>query len=56
MHRHWREFGPPAYVAVAMYLGLNKPRRSKDELNDPDELARFLADLPIASRSGAPQA
>lgn len=52
MHRHWREFGPPAYVAVAMYLGLNKPRRSAEALSDPDDLARFFAELPAASRSG----
>lgn len=24
MHRHWEKFGPPAYMAVAGYLGLIK--------------------------------
>lgn len=22
MHRHWRKFGPPVYMAVAGYIGL----------------------------------
>jgi len=24
MHMHWKKFGPPVYIAVAAYLGLNK--------------------------------
>ena len=27
MRKHWREHGPPVYIAVAAYLGLNeKPK------------------------------
>ncbi len=53
MHRHWRAFGPPTYVSAALYLGLAKPRRAGGgRLDDPDELARVLADLPGAVRSG----
>jgi hypothetical protein len=55
MHRHWREFGPPTYVAVALYLGLNKPRREDHGLDDPEHLARFLAGLPGVQRSGMDQ-
>ncbi|MDR3471604.1 MAG: hypothetical protein P4M09_07920, partial [Devosia sp.] len=55
MHRHWREFGPPTYVAVAMYLGLNRPRRTSSGLEGPDDLAQFLANLPGAVRAPAAQ-
>ncbi len=46
MHRHWAEFGPPVYVAVASYLGLNKPKAAtsagRDD-DDPDGLGELLA-------------
>ena len=42
MHEVWREFGPPVYVSVAAYLGINKPKTAKDEALDAEELARFL--------------
>jgi hypothetical protein len=49
MHRHWRVYGPPAYVAVALRFGLIRPRREADTLSNPDELAQFLANLPGAA-------
>lgn len=27
MHKHWKENGPPVYMAVATYLGLAKPAK-----------------------------
>jgi len=42
MHRHWREFGPPVHMAVAAYLGLNRPRATTLA---GDELADFLSSL-----------
>ncbi len=54
MQRHWARCGPPAYIAVALYLGLAKPRpAAADRCDDPDSLARFLATAPwgLAARS-----
>lgn len=48
MHEVWREFGPPVYVAVAAYLGFNKPKAAMDETMDEEDLARFLAQFPNA--------
>ena len=53
MQQVWREYGPPAYVAVAAYLGLNKPRSGVDDLIDSDELAGFLAQFPGARAPAA---
>ncbi len=54
MQRHWRVFGPPTYVAVALYLGLGKPDRTEaNAAADPDELARLLVDMPGAARTVA---
>ena len=50
MHRHWAKFGPPAYVAVAAYLGLNKRGSSAAQALDTGELADFLAHLSGADR------
>jgi hypothetical protein len=44
--RHWSREGPPAYIAVAAYLGF---RRSSPNSPDPLEgvdLARFLGAFP----------
>jgi hypothetical protein len=44
--RHWRREGPPAYIAVAAYLGLREsPRRAADLLEGPD-LLNLLAAFP----------
>jgi hypothetical protein len=49
MQRHWARHGPPAYIAVALYLGLNRPRPvAADRLNDPEDLANFLRAFPGA--------
>ena len=46
MQRHWARHGPPAYRAVALYLGLVKPPPSRAEtLDTPDAVAAFLASL-----------
>jgi hypothetical protein len=51
MQRHWVRYGPPTYIAVALYLGLTKPDApAKPELVDPDDLANFLCNFPGASR------
>jgi hypothetical protein len=34
MHEHWAAFGPPVYIAVAAYLGLNKPKEPEQDLGD----------------------
>jgi hypothetical protein len=42
MHKHWREFGPPVYIAVAAYLGIAKaPEPPRDE-DDPDGLGELM--------------
>ncbi|HUO12653.1 MAG TPA: hypothetical protein VMU37_07845 [Caulobacteraceae bacterium] len=46
--RHWAREGPPAYIAVAAYLGLRQPRRRADTLEGQD-LVNFLAAFPGAS-------
>jgi hypothetical protein len=52
MQRHWARFGPPAYVAAALYLGLNKPQPgSAEPIRDPDDLADLLAAMPWARRA-----
>jgi hypothetical protein len=49
MQRHWARHGPPAYIAVALYLGLTRPPpRPADQLNDPEDLANFLRAFPGA--------
>ena len=49
MQRHWARHGPPTYIAVALYLGLNRPRPgAADRLNDPEDLANFLRAFPGA--------
>lgn len=55
MHRHWREYGPPTYMAVAAYLGMSGTRPAQDRIQDPDDLAVFLANVPGAARSAAGQ-
>lgn len=52
MQRHWARHGPPTYVAVALYLGLNgvKPSDS-DQLTDPEDLANFLRAFPGATEA-----
>jgi hypothetical protein len=53
MQRHWLRYGPPTYVAVALYLGLSKPKPpAENQLVDPDDLANFLRTFPGAV--GAP--
>jgi len=53
MHEVWREFGPPVYVAVAAYLGFNKPYRSADDALDGEGLANFLRQFPGADSSAS---
>lgn len=51
MHRHWAVFGPPAYVAVAAYLGLNrKVAPPTARLDDAEGLADLLAAMPGGAR------
>jgi hypothetical protein len=44
MADHWRQFGPPVYVAAAAYLGLIKPNKKKkkqqEKTGDLEELHR----------------
>ena len=42
MHRHWRDFGPPVHMAVAAWLGLNRP---PPQTVAGDDLADFLSTL-----------
>jgi hypothetical protein len=44
--RHWRREGPPAYVAVAAYLGLREPSRSRTEPLEGQDLINYLAAFP----------
>jgi hypothetical protein len=50
MHEVWREHGPPAYVAVAAYLGFTQPKPSAEAL-DLEDLANFLSQFPGGARS-----
>ncbi len=52
MQRHWARHGPPTYIAVALYLGLNavKPHAA-DQLTDPEDLANFLRAFPGAAEA-----
>jgi len=43
MHRHWSVHGPPAYIAIALRLGLARPQPRSPE--DPEALGAFLASL-----------
>jgi hypothetical protein len=43
--RHWSREGPPAYIAVAAYLGLRTPPRPADPLSG-DDLLNFLKVFP----------
>ncbi|MDR3508432.1 MAG: hypothetical protein P4L64_11090 [Caulobacteraceae bacterium] len=50
MQRHWVRYGPPVYIAAALYLGLSKPeRRARDQVSDPADLALYLESLPGVS-------
>lgn len=54
MQRHWARCGPPAYIALALYLGLTKPpARAGERCDDPDSLAHFLQSAPwgLAARA-----
>ena len=53
MHAVWREFGPPVYVAVAAYLGFNKPKASREEALDGEDFVNFLRQFPQATGSPA---
>jgi hypothetical protein len=47
MQRHWVRCGPPAYMALALHLGLGAANRSTaDRLDDPDGLLNFLRTFP----------
>ena len=37
----WLENGPPVYVSAASYLGLIKPKSSKEAPGDLNELAKL---------------
>lgn len=41
MQAHWKESGPPVYMAVAGYLGLISEKKSKD-VGNLDELEELL--------------
>lgn len=56
MHAVWREYGPPAYAAVAAYLGLNRPAAGGEGVVDAEALAEFLTDFPGATGSRKSQA
>lgn len=55
MQEHWREFGPPAYMGVALYLGLTKFKKSggdgggssggSDLMTNPEDIANYLRTL-----------
>ena len=45
MMRHWSREGPPAYIAVATYLGLRAPPPSAETLAGED-LMNLLAAFP----------
>lgn len=34
---HWKKNGPPVYISVALYLGLNKPGKSAPHSGPPTE-------------------
>lgn len=48
MKKHWRENGPPVYLSVAHYLGLNNPPKKTPEaseqvpLAEPEHIAAFV--------------
>jgi len=44
--RHWRREGPPAYVAVAAYLGLRQVSGAPPDLFEGQDLVNFLAAFP----------
>lgn len=50
MHDHWAEYGPPVHVALAIALGMTKPKAERieegeGEGEEPDDLAEFLAGI-----------
>ena len=46
MLRHWSVHGPPAYVAVAAYLGLRKAEPARRDVLEGEDLANFLSQFP----------
>lgn len=49
--RHWKEVGPPVYMAVAAYLGLGTELKEKGPQAKPsskvgDDPAKLLAQFP----------
>jgi hypothetical protein len=49
--RHWSREGPPAYIAVAAYLGLRSAGARRNEDLGGVDLANFLAAFPGGERS-----
>jgi hypothetical protein len=52
MQDHWLRVGPPAYILHAMelgYKGTDSGENSDDFVEDPDELAALLANIPGGS-------
>ncbi len=52
MQRHWAKHGPPAYMAIALYLGLSRLKEPRvDRLDDPADLTNFLSAFPGATQT-----
>jgi hypothetical protein len=49
--RHWSREGPPAYIAVAAYLGLRPARGGDNDQCGGQDLANFLATFPGGERA-----
>jgi len=44
--RHWRCEGPPAYIAVAAYLGLRRGKPKPPDVLEGRDLIDFLSAFP----------
>jgi hypothetical protein len=52
--RHWRREGPPAYVAVAAYLGLRQSSERPSDLLEGADLLNVLSAFPGGSLAAGP--
>jgi hypothetical protein len=52
--RHWSREGPPAYIAVAAYLGLRSSHVRDSEVLHEADLLNFLAVFPGGEKTSKP--